>query len=310
MAALAFKVKSKDGQQVVKDLTSESNIGELKAFLSRIVGLSADKITVLSGYPPKPVDIGDDTKKLVEVGLKSGETLIVEERTGAVPSCSNKEITNPIENGVSSIETNGECRPGILMKKVVPSDNSCLFTSIGFVLNGNIDTTLHKMMREIIAMEVASDQETYSEAMLGKPNSEYCMWIQQSSSWGGAIEVAILSRYYGVEMAVVDTLNAIINRFGEDQNYGHRVFLLFDGVHYDPLYLEESNGRIQTIFQSEDMEVFREAEQLAHEAKSSRQFTDLNKFTLKCQICDKLLTGQVEAQSHAKQTNHTSFGEV
>lgn len=56
-------------------------------------------------------------------------------------------------------------------------------------------------------------------------------------------QVAILSRFYGLEMAVVDTLNAIINRFGEDKNYGQRVFLLFDGVHYDPLYLEQSDVR-------------------------------------------------------------------
>lgn len=26
--------------------------------------------------------------------------------------------------------------PGVLMKKVVPADNSCLFTSVGYVLNG------------------------------------------------------------------------------------------------------------------------------------------------------------------------------
>lgn len=58
--------------------------------------------------------------------------------------------------------------------------------------------------------------------------------------------MAILSRFYGLEMAVVDTLNAIINRFGEDKNYGQRVFLLFDGVHYDPLYLEQSD--VRTIY--------------------------------------------------------------
>lgn len=48
-------------------------------------------------------------------------------------------------------------------------------------------------MRQIIAMEVASDLETYNEAMLGKPNVEYCNWIQQPSSWGGAIEVCLSS---------------------------------------------------------------------------------------------------------------------
>lgn len=69
-------------------------------------------------------------------------------------------------------------------------------------------------------------------------------------------------------------------------------------------------GGIQTIFPAEDMDIYQDAEQLAKEAKSARQFTDLNKFTLKCMICDKFLTGQVEAQKHAKETMHTNFGEV
>lgn len=313
MAALAFKVKSKNGQQILKDLTSDSSVGELKMFLSSLTDVSLERVCVLCGYPPKPIDTSDDNKTLSEIGLKTGETLIVEEKAPPKVEATKPPEPKPeqrlVENGVSH-ETLGPCRPGILMKKVVPSDNSCLFTSIGFVLNGNVDTTVHSLMRQIIAMEVASDTETYNEAMLGRPNAEYCAWIQQPSSWGGAIEVAILSRFYGLEMAVVDTINSIINRFGEDKNYGQRVFLLFDGVHYDPLYLEQSDGGIQTVFPAEDEEIYREAEQLAHEAKSSRQFTDLNKFTLKCLICDKLLTGQAEAQRHAKETRHTNFGEV
>lgn len=74
--------------------------------------------------------------------------------------------------------------------------------------------------------------------MLGRPNAEYCEWIRKSESWGGAIEVSILTNYYGIEIDVVDITNALINRFGEDKEYGMRVFLLFDGIHYDPLYLE------------------------------------------------------------------------
>lgn len=69
-------------------------------------------------------------------------------------------------------------------------------------------------------------------------------------------------------------------------------------------------GPNKTMFPVEDENVFQQAEQLAQEAKSSRQFTDVNKFTLKCIQCDQLLTGQVEAQQHAKSTGHTNFGEV
>lgn len=75
-------------------------------------------------------------------------------------------------------------------------------------------------------------------------------------------------------------------------------------------YLIQQGGSPRTMFPIEDEGVYQQAEQLAREAKSSRQFTDVNKFTLKCIQCDVHLTGQVEAQSHAKQTGHTNFGEV
>lgn len=64
------------------------------------------------------------------------------------------------------------------------------------------------------------------------------------------------------------------------------------------------------MFPIEDESVLQQAELLAQEAKSSRQFTDVNKFTLKCIQCDMFLTGQSEAQQHAKSTGHTNFGEV
>lgn len=59
-----------------------------------------------------------------------------------------------------------------------------------------------------------------------------------------------------------------------------------------------------------DDRILQEAEQLAMEAKSSRQYTDVNNFTLHCLVCDKLLIGQAELLSHAKATGHSNFGEV
>lgn len=166
-------------------------------------------------------------------------------------------------------------------------------------------------MRQIIAENVHNEQSTYTEGFLGRPNDEYCAWIMKEDSWGGAIEVAILSNFYGIEFDVVDITNALINRFGEDRKYGMRAFLLYDGIHYDPLYLESLTGEDKrTLFPIEEMFVYEKAEELANEAKSSRQFTDVDKFSLKCGQCDVLLKGQKEAQDHAKQTGHHDFREV
>lgn len=64
------------------------------------------------------------------------------------------------------------------------------------------------------------------------------------------------------------------------------------------------------MFQTSDDVMLREAEQLAKEAKSSRQFTDVDKFTLKCLVCNVHMKGQVQAQQHAQSTGHMNFGEV
>ena len=49
--------------------------------------------------------------------------------------------------------------------------------------------------RRVIAETGAGDPEEYSEAVLGKPNDEYCRWILDPAHWGGAIELSILARY-------------------------------------------------------------------------------------------------------------------
>lgn len=230
---LALRIKTKTGHQVINSLTSDSTIKDLKKELSNATNIPEGRLHILNGFPPKPFDVSKDEALLGQSGLKSGDTLILEEKP--MPPV----VAQDTNEGRRHVTDNYDF-PGILMKHIVPADNSCLFSSIYFVLNGKVDEsgTIAPFLRQVIAETVSKDPEKFSEAILGKPNADYCKWIQDDTSWGGAIEVSILSDYYGIEIAVVDTINAIINRFGEDQNLAHRVLLLFDGIHYDPLYLE------------------------------------------------------------------------
>ncbi|XP_015524317.1 ubiquitin thioesterase Otu1 [Neodiprion pinetum] len=313
MATFVLKVKTKSGQNLVKGLTGKDKVSQLKSKLSDLTGIPQIALHILGGFPPKALDLSKEDVALEDSGITSGDTLIVEEKQPPV-----KPRQQLIERGNNTVprshiidtETLSNS-PGVLMKQIVPADNSCLFTSVGYVLNGKVDTTCASFMRDIIAESVSSNPEEYSEAILGRPNGEYCEWIKKADSWGGAIELAILSWFYGLEIAVVDSINAIINRFGEDQHYAQRVFLMFDGIHYDPLYLEPlDGGSIQTIFPTSDDTLLIQATELAREAKSSRQYTDVQKFTLKCMVCNVMLNGQLAAQQHAKDTGHMNFGEV
>lgn len=316
MAGFSLKLKTKTGQQhIVSNLEQSTTVGMLKQKIFELTKIPAGMLHVVLGFPPfKQIDLSKDDSLISAVGISNGDTLIVEEKQLSQQERDQLAAIKRLEEDeklAKELAAQGEENSGILLKRVVPSDNSCLFTSIGFVLTGKVDPENSQYMRQIIAATVNGNKQEYNEGILGRPNDEYCAWILQPESWGGAIEVSILSAYHGIEFDVVDITNAIINRFGEDRNYGMRAFLLFDGIHYDPLYLESTSGEPpKTIFPIEDGAVYIQAEQLAREAKSSRQFTDVNKFTLKCNECDCYLKGQTEAQQHAKQTQHVSFGEV
>lgn len=200
-----------------------------------------------------------------------------------------------------------------LARRAVPADNSCLFTSVFYVVEGGVyDPACAPEMRGLIAQIVSSDPTAYSEAVLGKTNEEYCDWIRRGDTWGGAIELSILSKFYQCEICVVDTQTVRVDRFGEDAGYQKRVLLIYDGIHYDPLQKEmgDSEAPPHTIFSTSDDVILAQALELADDARRKRQFTDVNRFALRCMVCQTGLVGQKEAREHARVTGHTNFGEV
>lgn len=233
----SLKVKTKTGQHILRDVSPSLTLSQLKSQIVEFTKLPPDCMHILVGFPPRKLNMAGLEESITASGIVNGDTLIVEEV--AAPEFPVAERREDALLAAQSAAVADDEFAGVLLKQVVPADNSCLFTSIGYALNGAVNTDGGgSMMREIIAEHVAADPESFSEAMLGRPNHEYCAWIKRDDSWGGAIEVSILSSFYGLEIDVVDITNAIINRFGEDKNYGQRIFLLFDGIHYDPLYLE------------------------------------------------------------------------
>lgn len=81
----------------------------------------------------------------------------------------------------------------VVVRRVIDSDNSCLFNAVGYVMEGS--RTRAPALRAIIARDVIADPLSWSEAVLGKEPGDYCSWIQRKDSWGGAIELSILSRW-------------------------------------------------------------------------------------------------------------------
>ncbi|VDI21883.1 ubiquitin thioesterase OTU1 [Mytilus galloprovincialis] len=302
---LNLRCKTKTGQHSLTGLKLSSNVGQLKDRISELTKIPKEYIRVRQSYPTKSIDLSKEDLLLSSLPFRSGDTLIVEEE---------RVVRNTLQRNIGDVmQDQNLMGRGVLMRKVVPANNSCLFTSINAVMNGGkIDLDYAPSIRQLIAGVVMSDPQTFSDVFLGRSNSSYCKWIMKDDTWGGAIEISILSKYYDVEIDVVDTQSCRIDRFGEDLHYDQRVLIIYDGVHYDPLVLEpfDSSLPVQTIFPADNASILGQAQEIATEARQARQYTDVTNFSIKCLICQRMFTGQSEAQKHAKASGHVSFGEV
>lgn len=287
---LVLRVRTKTGIVRIDNLTAESTLLDLKKSIASSTGFEENKFKILCGYPPKQLTSKNENSSLEQNSIKNGEMFTLEETISAPSSAPIKQETQ-------------------LCRKVVPADNSCLFTSINYLMKKILDLNCQKDMRELIAQTVRDDPVNFNEAILGKTNSAYCDWIRNSTSWGGCIEIMILSKYYKIEICVVDIRTCRIDRFGEDCSYSMRIYVLYDGIHFDPIHLIKEDGSIQTQFSTNDDITFVKAISLAEEAKAARQFTDVNNFKLRCLVCQEPLVGESQAQEHAKKTKHINFGE-
>ncbi|KAL6052751.1 Ubiquitin thioesterase OTU1 [Balamuthia mandrillaris] len=202
---------------------------------------------------------------------------------------------------------------GVVVRRPVDSDNNCLFTSLGYVLEDH-NLTEGLKLRKVIATTVKNDPVTYNEVFLEKSNAKYVEWISNSSNWGGAIELSILSDYYETEIAVFDIQTGRTDIYGQGKHYPERVLLIYDGIHYDPLALTFEEGLPKemdvTVFSVSDEYVMRKAQVIAQDLQKKKQFVDTGNFTLRCLVCSTGLVGQKEAVEHAKLTGHTNFGQT
>ncbi|KAJ3995952.1 hypothetical protein F5050DRAFT_1763146 [Lentinula boryana] len=294
-----------------------------------------------SGYPPRSLDLVNSELPISSLGLKAGDQLIVGEKSESSsrinspkPASSPVKVNPPAKvntqsapqqvpsarttpsnsssNGPVHIPTDG----GVLIHRVVPDDNSCLFSSVALIFEQDMNKA--QRMRQIVADGIRKDPETYNEAILGMPPSKYIEIITKSTSWGGAIELTILAAHYRTEICSVDVETGRIDQFtpGTDSS-GMRCIVVYSGIHYDAATLapmvEAPSDWHQTVFPitSPDTSdgILVAAKKLADTLRSKKAYTNTTTFDLKCEVCGQRLKGDKSAQAHAEQTGHTQFGE-
>lgn len=95
----------------------------------------------------------------------------------------------------------------------------------------------------MVSKEVLNNPVKFNDAILDKPNKDYAQWILKMESWGGAIEIGIISDALAVAIYVVDIDAVKIEKFNEDK-FDNYILILFNGIHYDSLTMNE----FKTVF--------------------------------------------------------------
>ncbi|KAF9117007.1 ubiquitin-specific protease otu1 [Mortierella sp. AM989] len=198
---------------------------------------------------------------------------------------------------------------GLLVVREVKDDNSCLFNAIAYTLDPSMKNNIQGL-RQIVAQAIEDDPDAYTDVILGRPRKEYCDWIRRENSWGGAIELAIFSKHYNIEIDSIDVSTNRVDRFGEGQ-YNQRALVMYSGIHYDALAitpgLDIPIECDQTQFDANSEDIVTAGVQLSTILKKAHKYTDLATFTLRCSICQVGLKGEKDAQQHAQQTLHTTL---
>lgn len=327
---LLLRVRSAAGTAKVT-VDEESSFSELRQAIAGVTGVEPAAQKLSYGFPPRTLRVEDNER--VATTLSHGELVGVERdasvtapapalaTTATTASASNAESAHeelpPTPRPSAAAQDETTTPAPLFVRRTVPDDNSCLFRALAYVLRPLLGSQVDvAAMRDVIATAVSQDPEHYSEAFLGKSNGEYQRWIRQPNTWGGAVELAVLSKHFAVQIASFDVRSQRMDCYGGGAQpaYSTRVYLLYDGIHYDPLALSPmpgaDEGFDETVFSADDGQSEQMARALAAEAHEKRQYTDTANFTLQCGQCSAKLRGEQEALEHAKSTGHSQFSEA
>ncbi|KAI0934280.1 hypothetical protein AcV5_006176 [Taiwanofungus camphoratus] len=340
-----IRLRHPKGVTTIQVELDRSSVLDLQQQIFAATEIPPSQQDLKAGYPPQPLTLIPELP-LESLGLKQGEQLIVTQKTstslpramprpdptfssisGASPAAAMTGLTasqvretpassraNPVNpNAPDSVPLEG----GYLVHRIVPDDNSCLFSSVALIFEQDISKA--PQIRQIVADAIRRDAETWSDAILGRPRDEYISTILKPSSWGGAIELSILAAHYATEIASVDVETGRIDHFTPPpaRRSGSRCVLIYSGIHYDaasvapvPDAPSDFHETIVPVAGEGDADpVLVAAGRLADVLRAKRAYTNTATFDLRCQICGKGLKGEKEARAHASETSHVQFGE-
>jgi len=304
-----LKLRSPKGILSLENIPLSSSLSDFKKEISKISTIPLHSLVIKIGYPPKNITQSPDATLISSFDISSGDLLIIEENPNLPKPPSKDQDSSKIIDLPSIPDQQIPNKDGLIMiRRIIPADNSCLFHAIAYNLNPKAE--FHKEeARQIIASYIISDPKHY-EGLLEKTPEIYADWIMKDTSWGGEVEMDILAKHYDVEICAVNIQNCQSFLYGKGKK---RLFVLYDGIHYDAVVrniCEEITDNDQTLFEKGDLAAKEGTLVLANTLRKMKQFTDLTNFSIQCNVCYVGLKGEKEVVEHMKTTGHENYKEV
>ncbi|GJP96506.1 hypothetical protein CBS115989_6836 [Aspergillus niger] len=328
---MRIRIRGPAGQSTVT-LDADATVDDLRHQITEKTGLTA--YDVKYGYPNiKPLVLGGlpSNQKLADLDITlNGEQLIVtqHENSAQSPIKSEPQAANLLLKAPAVSSTPKKGSPddppevpspdhsGTFVLRIMPDDNSCLFRAVSSATMGGVDAMTE--LRSVVAQTIQAHPDIYTEAVLEKKPDEYCRWIQNEDSWGGGIELSILSKHFDIEICSIDVQTLRIDRFNEGAPM--RCIVVYSGIHYDTIALSPSSPPYThsdvppdfdtKVFDAADPLVLEKSQELCQVLQSRHYYTDTAGFRLRCNTCGGTFVGERGATQHAEQTGHVDFGEA
>lgn len=322
---IRFRLRAPNGQHTLS-LDDDAAVSDLLASISNATELPL--FNLKWNFPPQPLDpslYGMSTPlKDTDLKLNGAQIIVLGQATGDPSEQKQQKQPQPDHELLSLKRKQKEelkdtpeipvpDRGGTIVMRVMPDDNSCMFRALGSaVLTGELDSM--NELRSLVAQGIQNNPELYNEATLEKTPDAYCKWITNPNSWGGGIELSILSQHFEIEIASINVQDLRVDRFNEGQ--ARRCILVYSGIHYDtiafvPDGISPLDAESDTkLFDSRDNVILEAARQLCGELKKQHYFTDTQKFSIRCNTCRWTGVGEQAATQHHDESGHVDFAEA
>lgn len=194
----------------------------------------------------------------------------------------------------------------------IDADNSCLFSSIGYLVDReHFNNGTSQKLRQIVHDCIKADPDKYNQAILGVKPEKYLKNIIDPDIWGGAIEAQILAEHFKCEIIAynIHDLSSVV--YGEGQDYNKRVYLAYDGRHYNALVMVIDYRAFPEhdvcLFLPEDFDTLTKFQTLIEELHKTHKRFKKREILLICQDCYILFQGEKKAQNHCDNFGHSNF---